>query len=133
MQEEKMQASKAEIAARKRACKTKCEKMTLTNHGTAFNALRDLGEEHVAKLKAMGYNTNLIILHDFGWSCSFDPNNGAFGALFMVQLQTKAVCEVLGASCLFTPANLWRSGFQMISKASSCSNIATSCQNNSNP
>ena len=53
-----MQACEAEIAANERACKTKCKKMTLANHGTAFNALKDLGEEHVTKLKAKGYNTN---------------------------------------------------------------------------
>jgi hypothetical protein len=38
------------------ACRTKAQKMTLTNHKTAFNALRDLPEEHVEALKAQGYN-----------------------------------------------------------------------------
>ena len=38
------------------ACRTKAGKMTLTNHKTAFNALRDLPEEHVEALKAQGYN-----------------------------------------------------------------------------
>ena len=36
--------------------RTKAKKMTLTNHKTAFNALRDLPEEHVEALKAQGYN-----------------------------------------------------------------------------
>lgn len=38
------------------ACRTKAKTMTLTNHKTAFNALRDLPEEHVEALKAQGYN-----------------------------------------------------------------------------
>ena len=49
--------SLAKIAAAESACRTKCKTMSLANHGTGFNALRDLGEEHVAKLKAKGYNT----------------------------------------------------------------------------
>ena len=43
-------------AAMEGACRTKAQTMTLTNHKTAFYALRDLGEEHVEALKAQGYN-----------------------------------------------------------------------------
>ena len=45
-----------EAGALKRLCWEKCRTMDLTNHKTAFNALRDLPEEHVEALKAQGYN-----------------------------------------------------------------------------
>ena len=78
------------------ACRTKAGKMTLTNHKTAFNALRDLPEEHVEALKAQGYNElshlcrimikKYTTLHNF-WSCRFDKNNGVVSYNRIIMLQ----------------------------------------------
>ena len=66
-----------EAEALRRLCWEKCHGMELGNHLTGFNALQNIGEPHVEMLKRMGYSYTSPRLHDFGWTCRFDGNNGA--------------------------------------------------------
>ena len=77
-----MKPSEDKIEVARRNCRDKCSEITLTNHKTAFNALNGLGEDHVKNLKYMGYSSKTPNLHDFGWTCKFDPENGVFWLRF---------------------------------------------------